>query len=76
MPAPQRARITYSIFPAELHIGDRFTDADGEWEIASRPLAFTHGHEIRARVRRIGDPRTLRNISWPAQKRLAIRRPS
>ena len=54
----------------------RFTDADGEWEIASRPLAFTHGHEIRARVRRIGDPRTLRNISWPAQKRLAIRRPS
>jgi len=76
MPASQRARIAYSIFPNQLHIGDRFTDADGEWEIASRPLLFKKGHEVRARVRRTDDPRAVREIRWPAQERLTIRRPS
>ena len=29
--------------PAEqLRIGDRFTNNDGEWEVASRPVTFKH----------------------------------
>ncbi len=46
---------TLSIFPDQLHVGDRFTDADtegaaNEWEVASRPVTFKQGHEVRARV--------------------------
>ena len=29
-----------SVFPGQLHIGDRFTDAN-EWEVVSRPAWFT-----------------------------------
>ena len=47
-----------AIFPEQLRIGDRFTNADGEWEIASRPVTFKQGHEVRARVQRPGDPRS------------------
>ena len=55
---------TLSIFPDQIHIGDRFTDADvdgpAEWEVASRPVTFKKGHEVRARVQRPGDPETDR----------------
>ena len=49
---------TLSIFPDQLHVGDRFTDADtegaaNEWEVASRPVTFKQGHEVRARVQRL-----------------------
>jgi len=47
---------TLSIFPHQVHIGDRFTDADvdgtAEWEVVSRPVTFKKGHEVRARVQR------------------------
>ncbi len=43
-----------TIFPGQLHIGDRFVDADigdedKEWEVASLPVTFKKGHEVRAR---------------------------
>jgi len=32
------------VFPAQLHEGDRFTDAAGdEWEVASRPVTYKQG---------------------------------
>ena len=67
---------TLSIFPDKVHIGDRFTDADtgDEWEIASRPVTFKKGHEVRARVQRPGDPGTAREKQWPAHERISIRR--
>ena len=67
---------TLSIFPDKVHIGDRFTDADtgDEWEIASRPVTFKKGHEVRARVQRPGDPGTAREKQWPAHERITIRR--
>src|SRR5262244_2935557 len=49
---------TFSIYPHQVHIGDRFTDADTdgvtEWEVVSRPVTFKKGHEVRARVQRPG----------------------
>ena len=56
---------TLSIYPHQVHIGDRFTDADTgdephEWEVVSRPVTFKKGHEVRARVQRPGDPGTAR----------------
>src|SRR5207244_3560273 len=58
MAVPRRSRWepTLSVFPNQLRVGDRFTDAEGEWEVASRPVGFKQGHEVRARVRRPGAP--------------------
>jgi len=67
MPSRRRpdAAPTLSIFPEQLHIGDRFTDAETgdephEWEVVSRPVTFKKGHAVRARVQRPGDPRHRR----------------
>ncbi len=70
---------TLSIFPDQLHIGDRFTDADSgdepqEWEVVSRPVTFKKGHEVRARVQRVGDPGTAREKYWAAHERIQVRR--
>ena len=63
---------TVSIFPGQIHIGDRFTDADAdhEWEVVSRPVTFKKGHEVRARVQRPGDPGTAR----AAHEKITVRR--
>ena len=68
-----------SIFPKQLHIGDRFTDADTEdeaheWEVVSRPVTFKKGHEVRARVQRPGDPGTAREKYWAAHQKITVRR--
>ena len=77
MPARQRPDRNpgVAVFPAQLHVGDRFTDAAGdEWEIASRPVTYKQGHEVRARIQRPGNPATAKEEFWPAYERLTIRR--
>src|SRR5947199_7668351 len=70
---------TLSIFPDQLHIGDRFDDAETgdephEWEVASRPVTFKKGHEVRARVQRPGEPGTAREKYWAAHQKITVRR--
>src|SRR5881628_3309182 len=70
---------TLSIFPDQVHIGDRFTDAETgdephEWEVASRPVTFKKGHEVRARVQRPSDPGTAREKYWAAHEKITVRR--
>src|SRR5437016_12380593 len=70
---------TLSIFPDQLHIGDRFDDAETgdephEWEVASRPVTFKKGHEVRARVQRPGNPATAREKYWAAHEKMTVRR--
>ena len=70
---------TVSIFPGQIHIGDRFTDTDAgdelhEWEVVSRPVTFKKGHEVRARVQRPGDPGTAREKYWAAHEKITVRR--
>ena len=70
---------TLSIFPGQIHIGDRFTDAETgdephEWEVVSRPVTFKKGHEVRARVQRPSDPGTAREKSWAAHEKITVRR--
>src|SRR2546422_7245245 len=43
--------------------------AANEWEVASRPVTFKKGHEVRARVQRPGDPGTTREKYWAAHER-------
>ena len=70
---------TLSIFPNQIHIGDRFTEADAgdeerEWEVASRPVTFKKGQEVRARVQRPDNPAISREKSWPAFQKITVRR--
>src|SRR2546427_12489715 len=69
---------TLSIFPDQVHIGDRITDAETgdeaqEWEIASRPVTFKKGHEVRARVQRPGQPATGREKDRAAHAQSTVR---
>ena len=74
--SPASSAESVAIFPEQLRIGDRFTNADGEWEVASRPVTFKQGHEARARIQRPGDPGTARETTWPAFERVKVRRTS
>src|SRR5262249_2058517 len=69
---------TLSIYPHQVHIGDRFTDADtdgaAEWEVMSRPVTFKQGHEVSARVQRPGNPATARAKSWAGHAKIEVRR--
>ena len=69
---------TLSIYPHQVHIGDRFTDADtdgvAEREVVSRPVTFKKGHEVRARVQRPSNPATAREKYWAAHEKIQVRR--
>ena len=78
MERPRRSRPAsaepVAIFPEQLRIGDRFTNADGEWEVVSRPVTFKQGHEVRAKIQRPGDPGIAHEATWPAYERVKVRR--
>jgi hypothetical protein len=38
------------VLPMQLHIGDRFTDDRGEWEIVARPYGTVGGKSVHARA--------------------------
>jgi hypothetical protein len=63
-----------SILPMEIQIGDRFTDEEGEWEVVSHPATLHGAKSLRARVRRVEQPATERDVTWPAHVRVDIRR--
>jgi hypothetical protein len=65
-----------SILPMEIQVGDRFSDAEGEWEVVGH-LATLHGAKtLRARVRRTDQPGAERHVTWPAHVRVEIRQGS
>jgi hypothetical protein len=55
----------------QLQIGDRFTDEEREWAIATRPRTTNAGKLVHAAVQKPGDPSTKRDKT---HERLAIRR--
>jgi hypothetical protein len=65
---------TVSILPMEIQIGDRFTDAEGEWEVVSHPATLHGAKSLRARVRRTEQPAAERDVTWPAHVRVETRR--
>src|SRR5437870_6667822 len=49
---------TTRILPIQLQLGDRVTDATGEWEVITRPYVSAGGKLASAHVRKIGRPET------------------
>src|SRR5262249_23486431 len=52
----------------------RDTDGAAEWEVMSRPVTFKKGHEVRARVHRLGNPPTAPPKYWAAHEKIQVRR--
>jgi hypothetical protein len=73
-PEPAKGGGTHSLLPMEIQIGDRFTDEEGEWEVVSHPATLHGAKSLRARVRRVEQPATERDVTWPAHVRVEIRR--
>jgi hypothetical protein len=73
-PKPAKGGKTHSLLPMEIEIGDRFTDEEGEWEAVSHPATLHGAKSLRARVRRMEQPATERDVTWPAHVRVEIRR--
>jgi hypothetical protein len=63
---------TGSILQMEIQIGDRFTDEEGEWEVASHRAILHGAKSLRARVRRVEQPATERDVTWPAHVTIEI----
>ncbi len=63
-----------SVLPMQLHVGDRFTDETGEWEIISRPYGTVGGKSVHARVRKVGEQAVTEERTWSAYERVTVRR--
>jgi hypothetical protein len=63
---------TVSILPMEIQVGDRFNDAEGEWEVVSHPAKLHGAKSLRARVRPTEQPAAEREVTWPAHVRVEI----
>ena len=60
---------TIRIFPTQLQIGDRMTDAAGEWEVVGRPYTTNGGKNAHVRVQR-----EVR--MWGAYEKISVQRVS
>jgi hypothetical protein len=58
----------------QLRPGDRFRDADGEWEIVAGPEGMHGGKTERVWVQRPGEPATKRQTTFPAYEKISVRR--
>jgi hypothetical protein len=70
---PQSAADT-KILPMELRVGDRLTDATGEWEVIAQPYTTAGGRVVHARVQRIDQPASWEIRNWDASRRISVKR--
>jgi hypothetical protein len=61
-PAEQR------VVTMQFQLGDRFSDASGEWEVASRYVTNA-GKNVHVRVRKVGQPDVTEIRIWRARAR-------
>ena len=65
---------TLRIFPMQLKIGDRMTDATGEWEVVGRPYTTAGGKNAHVRVQRVEKPGVTEVRMWGAYEKLSVKR--
>lgn len=74
LPEQSAAEATASVLPMEIPVGDHLTDEQGEWEVGTHPSALHGGKSLHARLRKVGEPATVRYVAWPVHEKLTIRR--
>ena len=63
------------VYAPRLRAGDIITDERGdEWELMSGAAKVVGTLDFAATVRRVDSPADTREVRWPAQERLKIRR--
>jgi hypothetical protein len=55
----------------QLKLGDRLTDASGEYEIIGRLYTTTAGKDVHVRVQRVDNPDVTMIRSWGAHERVS-----
>jgi hypothetical protein len=60
----------------DVRPGDRFTDAEGTWQVVTHPAAFRDGKACEATVRAVGEPAREKAVTWAAHEKLSITRPA
>lgn len=58
----------------EIRVGDRLINEEGEWEVDTHPAALHGGKSLHARLRKVGEPATVRYVTWPVHERVRIQR--
>jgi hypothetical protein len=56
----------------EIRVGDRLTDEQGEWQVDTRPVALHGGKSLHARLRKVGEPASVRYVTWPVHEKVLI----
>jgi len=67
---------TIRVFPTQLQIGDRMTDATGEWEVVGRPYTTNAGKNAHIRVQRVEKPGVTELRMWGAYEKISVQRAS
>ena len=62
------------IFPTQPQIGDRMTDASGEWEVVGRPYTTAGGENAHVRVQTGGKPGVTEVRTWGAYEKVSVKR--
>ena len=70
-PAPPATR---RVLPMELKIGDRFSDATGEWEVVGWPYTTSGGKTANVRLQRVGQSGSVEVRAWGAHERVSVKR--
>src|SRR6516162_155460 len=65
---------TVRIFPTQLQIGDRMTDATGEWEVVGRPYTTAGGKNAHVRVQRLNQPGVTETRMWGSYEKISVQR--
>ncbi len=65
---------TIRIFPTQLQVGDRMTDAAGEWEVVGRPYTTAGGKTSHVRVQRVDNPGVTEARLWGSYEKVAVLR--
>jgi hypothetical protein len=61
--------VALRVLPMELQIGDRLADETGEYEIIGRPCTTNAGKDASVRVRRVGQPVSVKRATAEEDKR-------
>jgi hypothetical protein len=73
MPPPEPPG-TVRVLPMQLRIGDRLTDARGQWEIISRPRSTVGGKTVNVRVHKPGGSENPEERAWSAYEKVTVQR--
>jgi hypothetical protein len=60
----------------QLQIGDRMTDATGEWQVVGRPYTTNAGKNAHVRVQRVEKPGVTEVRMWGAYEKISVQRAS